>query len=158
VIEVDYAEYVTVEGAPGPSDYVFAVPPGLLGQWIAWPGMSVVIPAGGPYQVEAFVPNVQSVRMDQQRLRIDIARVVAGGTTPPESVGSLACTSLPNDQSPPLHKQTFGPLVYSRRFDGFLGPDRMYTVRYQSSTAEFPWVGMLQNAGPNAAYIRADRF
>jgi len=111
-----------------------------------WTGMSISVPAQStPYQVEMFVPVVQSTTNNS----IVYFQLVDGTSA---QWGLISCQSLPNSVN--QQAETFGPLIYTRRFPAFTGSTRTYKVRYARSGAD--WIAMLDAAGPNAAYIRAD--
>jgi len=135
--EIDYAEVV----ANGSGDQI------TIGASLTdWPGLSIAVPAQSTaYQVEIFVPVVQSTSNNS----IVYFQLVDGAST---QWGLISCQSLPNSVG--QQAETFGPLIYTRRFGSFTGSTRTYRVRYSRSGAD--WIGMLDAAGSNAAYIRAD--
>jgi hypothetical protein len=140
VSEIDYAEYVN-DGLGGDQ---FAIP--LAPSQQDWPGLSISVPPQStPFQLELFVPVVQSTT-DNSIVYFQLVEA------PWLQRGLITCQSLPNNGT--RQEQTFGPLIYTRRFPPFSGVARQFKVRYVCTGSV--WIAMLDAAGPNVAYLRAD--
>lgn len=112
--EIDYAEYVS----DGSGDEILIAASASITDWA---GLSIAVTAQStPYQVEMFIPVVQSTNENS----LVFFQLVEGSST---QVGLISCQSLPNDID--QHEQTHGPLIYTRRFPAFTGSTKTYKVR-----------------------------
>jgi hypothetical protein len=129
----------------GYSDYRHTEGERVISTAAVWEELSLSFLAPAvPYQVELFIPHVQST--SESGL---VSFFLADNG---QQVGRIICQALPNTVN--LQTQTYGPLIYRRRFPSQPGTTHTFQVLYQAFGN--PWKTMLATAGENVAYLRAE--